>query len=300
MTVAAAGAIGLAFALDAAAGEPPEPLHPVVHLGTAIDALDRDWTRPVLVGGLVAFAVPLVSAGLAACVVAGAATVGPLAESVVAGVLLFTTVSLRRLRTVAETVVAETSSNPDRAADSVRALVGRDTDALDPAHLRSAAVESVAENLADGLTGPVLAFALGSVLSLPVAAGAATWVKAVDTLDSMLGYREQPLGRASARLDDAAQWLPARVAAVLLAVAAGRPTAVVAARRWAREPDSPNSGWPMATMAVVLDSGLRKPDAYRLGPSRPLPDVTRARRGIRIATVAGLLAGGTAGVIAWC
>jgi adenosylcobinamide-phosphate synthase len=134
-----------------------------------------------------------------------------------------------------------------RAREAAPALVGRDLGALSPGELRSAAVESAAENLADGLVAPLLAFVLGAQFSLAAGAAAATCVKAVNTLDSMLGYRSKPVGRTSARLDDAVMWLPARASAVLLAVAGRDPGALVRARTWRRAPASPNSGWPMAT-----------------------------------------------------
>jgi adenosylcobinamide-phosphate synthase len=163
--------------------------------------------------------------------------------------------------------------------------------------VRSAAVESVAENLADGLVAPLLAFAVLSPW-LPLAAGAATWVKAVNTADSMLGYHSKPVGWASARLDDAVMWVPARLSAALIAVAALDPGSLRRARRWARVPESPNSGWPMATLAAALDVRLEKPGAYSIGSGR-LPTVEDAKRGIRIVGVAGVLSFVGAGVVAW-
>ncbi|MGM0399044.1 MAG: adenosylcobinamide-phosphate synthase CbiB [Halobacteriota archaeon] len=299
MTAAATAAIGVAFLFDRVGGEPPERLHPVVWLGTIIDWCDREWSRPGTVGVLVALFVPLVAGLIAAAVVAWAQLLGRLPGIVVAGTVLFTAVSLRSLVAAGTDVIAETGVDVAAAAGEARALVGRETTTLGPAALRSAAVESVAENLADGLVGPLVAFALGALVSLPVAAGAAVWVKGVNTLDSMLGYRTHPMGWASARLDDVVAWVPARLSALLLAVAAGRPGAIGTARRWAREPASPNSGWPMATMAALLDVTLVKPGAYALNPGRGLPTAEQARAGVSIVHRAGLLAFSLAGVVAW-
>lgn len=297
--MSAVAAVGVAFVLDRLVGEPPEAVHPVVRFGSVVDRLDRDWRRPMLVGAAVALILPLVGALIAAGAVAAAERFGTLPGVLVAGLVLFSAVSLRSLVETGIGVIRETTTDPERAASDARSLVGRDTASLGPGALRSAAVESVAENLADGLVGPLLAFVIGSAVSLPVAAGAAAWVKAVNTLDSMLGYRSHPMGWASARLDDAVFWLPARVSAALVAVAGFRPGAIPAARRWSTAPSSPNSGWPMATMAAALDVSLVKPGAYALNPGAGLPTENGALAGVRIVRRAGLLAFLFAGVLVW-
>jgi len=292
-------AVGLALALDAAVGEPPEQVHPVVALGAVIAALDRPYSAPRLVGVAIALLVPLGAAVVAAVPVAALQSWHPIAAGGLAGLLLFTTLSHRLLVGLATDVIEATTTDLEGAKAAVVGLVGRDTAALDAAEVRSAAVESLAENLADGLVAPLVAFALGSLLSLPVGVGAAVWVKAVNTLDSMLGYRDRPLGTGSARLDDVVEWLPARFSAALIALAAGDPGSLGRARAWAREPPSPNSGWPMATMAAVLDARLRKPGEYDLNPEAALPGKDTALAGVAVGRRAGWLAVGVAGGIAW-
>ncbi|GAA0546687.1 CobD/CbiB family cobalamin biosynthesis protein [Halorubrum ejinorense] len=319
----------LAVALDLALAEPPARVHPVALFGSVVEPFDREWTRPRLVGVAVAVGLPLAAAAVAGGVVALAARRGPLIEGVpvaavaVAAGVLFSVASLRMLLDVTDAVVDETERDPDAARESVRALVGRDPTELSPAGLRSAAVESAAENLADGFVAPLVWFALGAGVGAGAAAGAggdfvggtalsagvaaAAWVKAVNTLDSMLGYRSKPVGWASARLDDAAMYLPARVAACCLAVAARSPGSLRRARSLAREPTSPNSGWPMATAAVALGVRLEKPGAYALsgGSEPPSPAVARdavrlvgSAGGVAVAATAGWLLA-LAGVIAW-
>ena len=298
MSLAAPAAVALALVLDVLFAEPPGRVHPVALLGRLVAPLDREWKRPALAGALVAISVPLLAAGVAWGAVTAAGMVGPLAGAAVAGLVLFSTTSLRMLLSTASDVVELTGSDPATARDAVRALVGRDATSLSPAELRSAAVESAAENLADGLVAPLLAFAVGAQLSVAAGAALAAWVKGVNTLDSMLGYPEKPHGRASARLDDAVMWLPARASALLLAATAGDPAAVGRARRWARAPPSPNSGWPMATLATALGARLAKPGAYDLNPGDPLPDGAVARRGVRTVGLAGALAFLLAGLLA--
>lgn len=304
MAPVATAAVAAAVLLDRLVAEPPARIHPVALFGSAVVPFDRSWRHPRAVGTVVAVALPLLAAGLVGGLVGGAAALHPVAGAAVAAAALFSTTSLRMLLSEGRTVIdateaADPTASLEHARTQVRALVGRDASALSAAELRSAAVESVAENLADGFVAPLLAFVLGAQHSLPVGVAAAAWVKAVNTLDSMLGYRSKPVGWASARLDDAVMWLPARVSAGLLALAGRDPGAILRARSWARVPSSPNAGWPMATLAVVLDVQLRKPGAYVLAPDARLPTVEEARRGVRIVGLAGVLAAVLGGAAAW-
>ncbi len=321
-------ALAIAVVLDLAVGEPPTRLHPVAWFGSLVEFVDRSWARPRLVGVAVAVGLPLGAAALAGGIVRITAGYGPVPRGIpvlgvlVAGVVLFSVVSLRMLLDVTAEVVALTGSDPDAARESIRALVGRDAADLSPAALRSAAVESAAENLADGFVAPLVGFTLGAAVGLAIGGvgtavsngiAVAVWVKAVNTLDSMLGYRSNPIGWASAKLDDAVMLVPARVTAVCLALAARSPGTLPRARACAREPSSPNSGWPMATAAAALDVRLEKAGHYVLNPDAGAPSVADARDAVRLVGVAGgvavaLAAGallvtgwllGTVGVFGW-
>jgi adenosylcobinamide-phosphate synthase len=178
-----------------------------------------------------------------------------------------------------------------------RHLVSRPTTALDDAGVASAAVESVAENLTDSVAGPLLFYV---TLGLP---GAAAY-RAINTADAMLGYRDGVLehfGKAAARLDDAASFLPARLSALALAAGAALTgdaggAALATARRQHRRTASPNAGWTMAAMAGALGVTLEKAGHYRLGAGRPATarDVRRAVRimlaGAGVLTAAAILA----------
>jgi adenosylcobinamide-phosphate synthase len=290
MSLPAAGAVALAALLDRLVGELPTRVHPVALFGRLVTPFDREWRFPRLVGALVALVLPLSAAALVGGLVTLAGGVGPLAAAPLAGVALFVTTSLRMLLDEARAVVDLADEDLPAARDRLRSLAGRDADALDAGLVRSAAVESAAENLADGLVAPLSAFALGALVGLPVAAAAAAWVKAVNTLDSMLGYPGKPHGTASARLDDAVMWLPARLAAGLIAVAVPDPETPWRARRWVARVDSPNSGWPMGTLAAALGARLEKPGAYVLNDVGRLPDGGTARRGVSLVARAGWLA----------
>lgn len=292
-------ALALAVGLELSLGEPPRRAHPVAWLGRLVGRVDREWSRPRTAGLAVALLLPVLAAGTVTGLVALAVRLDPFLGIVLAGLALFASTSLRMLLEVARDVIVASERDLAGAREAVRALAGRDPEELSAGELRSAAVESAAENLADGLVAPLSAFALLSPFSLPLAAGGAAWVKAVNTLDSTLGYPEKTHGTASARLDDLVMWLPARASAGLLALAARDPGALVQAREWAGAPPSPNSGWPMATLAAILDVRLEKSGAYVLNGSRELPTVSEARRGVRIVALAGALAYLFAGVAAW-
>jgi adenosylcobinamide-phosphate synthase len=181
-------------------------------------------------------------------------------------VLLKTTFALRALGRAARTVrdaVAHRAIKDARVG--LRALCSRDPSSLDEPALVAASIESVAENASDSFVAPLLCFAL---FGLP----GAVFYRAANTLDAMIGYRGKYewLGKASARLDDALNFLPARMTAWLLLAAAwlqrrdARRGARVLARDAART-ESPNAGRPMAAMAGILGLQLAKPGQYTLG-----------------------------------
>jgi adenosylcobinamide-phosphate synthase len=300
--LSAAVAVVAAGVADALVGEPPTRVHPVAWFGRAVGAVDRAWRRPRLVGLFATVALPLAAAGVVAAAVWAGGLLHPAAAALAAGATLFVSLSRRMLREEAVAVVDASDEDLAAARERLPALVGRDPSELDAGEARSAAVESAAENLADGLVAPLLAFGVGAAVSLPAAAALAAWVKAVNTMDSMLGYRDEPTGWAPARLDDLVMFVPARLSAALLAVAAGRPGTLLAARRFARTPPSPNSGWPMAAAAAALGCRLHKPGGYDLFPERSLPDTATAADGVALVDRAGglafVLAAGWCGLLA--
>ncbi len=237
--------------------------------------------------------------GLTLAVAAAAALAGGAveraAESMGLAGLLLEAVALKMMfavrglaRAAGEVRRALDRGDLDGARSAVgRHLVSRPTADLDPAQTASAAIESVAENVTDALVAPLLFYV---VLGLPGAAG----YRAINTADAMLGYREGVLehfGKASARLDDALNWLPARLAAALLGITApfgrGRvASAFSTAFRDHRRTASPNAGWTMAAMAGALGVVLEKRGDYRLGEGGARPASHDITRSVRIALAA--------------
>ncbi len=264
-------ALFAALAADALLGDPPSWPHLVRLMGAAIAAQERS------VRSRTASPAVLRSAGAAVCLL----TVGgsfvaawlllvllswlwaPLAV-LAAALLAFECVSAGQLIKEARRVEASLAAGElELARSGLAMIVGRDTAALSPAGVRRALIETVAENLGDGVVAPLFYLVL-----LGPAGGVA--YKAVNTLDSMLGYRNQRylhLGRWPARLDDAAGWAPARLCGLLLVAAAWlarldwrEAWRVLLADHGAHK--SPNAGWPEAAAAGALGVALGGPNRY--------------------------------------
>jgi adenosylcobinamide-phosphate synthase len=297
-------ALALAAALDAAVGEYPSAVHPVVWMGWLIGALERRAPRAgaaaqLAFGAAMAIAVPALFAGGAwgLLAVSGA---HPALRLLLAALLLKSTFAVRALGRAAGEVRGALQAG-DLAAGrlGLRALCSRDASALDEGQVAAAAVESVAENLSDSFVAPLFWFAVAGV------SGAVAY-RAVNTLDASIGYhgRYEWLGKAAARLDDLANLVPARLTAGLLLLAGA--LAGGDARRGARilrrdggRTESPNAGRPMAAMAGLLGVELAKPGHYRLGDALgPVgaPALARAWRLCAVAAGLALAAGLAAGV----
>ena len=263
--------IALALVLDAVIGDPrwlyERVQHPVALLGQVIHWLEGllypdEPAQRVLRGGLLS-ALVIVAAALFGWFlheVCFALQYGWLMEALFASVLL----SFRALYDHVAAVAQALGEGLDEGRAAVAHIVGRDPDSLDAAGCCRAALESLAENFADGVVAPVFWYAL---FGLP---GIAAY-KAVNTLDSMIGHRNaayRDFGRVAARIDDAVNWLPARLSTLLFAAAAlATPgahalAALQAARRDAGKHRSLNAGWPEAALAGALGLALAGPRRY--------------------------------------
>ena len=140
----------------------------------------------------------------------------------------------------------------------VARIVGRDTSELSAQEVRTAALETLAENLSDGVIAPLFWLAIGGVPAMVA-------YKMVNTLDSMIGYRTErykDFGCWAARIDDVANYIPARITALLMIIAAGKPQLIGFVWRNGRNHASPNSGYPEAALAGILDCRFGGPHYY--------------------------------------
>ncbi|GMO23189.1 adenosylcobinamide-phosphate synthase CbiB [Bradyrhizobium sp. TM233] len=290
-----AGAMVVAMAVDALLGW-PSPLfarigHPVTWLGRLIGAIDTAWNRssdrPAVRRG----------AGIAGALLVIALSVAfgwtlqsllPLGwiQVVLIGILAWPLVALRSLYDHVGAV-----ANPLMAGDiagareAVSRIVGRDPAALDEAGIARAAIESLAENASDGIVAPVF---WGALFGLPGILG----YKAINTLDSMIGHRSErheAFGWAAARIDDVANFIPARLTGFLFVLLAPRRSdALLCMTRDARRHRSPNAGWPEAAMAGGLGVRLSGPRIYHGGATNE-PWLNEGARDPRAADIAEAL-----------
>jgi adenosylcobinamide-phosphate synthase len=290
-------AAGLAagVALDALLGDPRRG-HPVAAFGRAAAALEaRDY----------ADSRPRGAAHAAACVLAVAAPAAllhrrirsrPPLEAAAVALAVWAVTGARSLHFSAERIMVSLSRNDLRSArDELPSLCGRDPAQLSAGEIRRAVIESVAENTSDAIVAPLL---WGAVAGLP---GLAAY-RAVNTLDAMVGYRSPRylrFGWAAARLDDAANWIPARVTAALTIGCAGprrAASALAAVLRYGNRHPSPNAGRCEAAFAGALGLRLGGANVYggvtevrpELGEGRAPEsiDIGRAIRLSRAVTVA--------------
>lgn len=265
-----------ALVLDRIIGDPPALWarlpHPVVLFGHGIAFFDRRLNRDTLSAatrrrnGVVAIVLLLalsVSVGLLlSCMLQALGPFGFVVELLLVAVFLAQKSLGDHVSAVALGLRAEGLEGGRRA---VSLIVGRDPQALDEPGVCRAAIESLAENFADGVVAPALWYALAGLPGILA-------YKMLNTADSMIGHkndRYRDFGWASARLDDLANWPAARLSSLLIAAAAWARQGVTAARRslsvTLRDSGlhrSPNSGWPEAAMAGALDIQLTGPRIY--------------------------------------
>ena len=251
----------IGWLLDRLFGDPERLPHPVVLFGKMIAKGERmlnlgKWR--VLKGALLT--VMLISVVVFATwtmiVVADKVNIylGMAMRAILVFYCLAGTTLIREVRQVFYAI----DSSLDEGRQQVARIVGRDTSELTDEEVRKAALETLAENLNDGVIAPLFWFAIGGV---PVMMG----YKMVNTLDSMIAYhspRYLKFGKAAARIDDIANYIPARLTALLMLIAARRLNLVSFVMKYGPCHASPNSGWPEAALAGILGCRFGGPHKY--------------------------------------
>ena len=282
--MASVGAILVAFLVDHFLGEPPARLHPVVWMGKVLSSTGAPWedsgpAAAYLRGaglwllGATASAAAAWVATAAIRLSSGESVAGILIQAVAVGVLLKPLLAWRMLHDEVAKVERALESGLESGRAQLSRLVSRDTAHLSVAEVRESALESLAENLNDSLVAPLFWF---GVAGLP---GAALY-RFANTADAMWGYRGrwEWAGKWAARADDVLSYIPARLTAALLAVAAWHSPARLGGI--ARITPSPNGGWPMGMLALALEVRLGKPGVYVLNSSAPAPSRLHLWRGL--------------------
>jgi adenosylcobinamide-phosphate synthase len=311
-------AVLVALAVDHRLGEPPARWHPVVWMGNYLERAGA-WLQTLAKPDPQARDIKVFAAGAAAWL-AGAYAVLAIAallewvllalpwwaSGVLLGLLLKPLLAWAMLKSEVCAVEAALAQGLEQGRGRLRWLVSRDVTTLTDTQVRESAIETLAENFNDSVVAPLFWFAL---LGLP---GAAIY-RFANTADAMWGYPGVYKGRNwawagkwAARVDDVLNWIPARITAFALLLAVGMRglRAVRQLPQEARRTPSPNSGWPMAAMALVLDVALQKPGVYVLHVQGRQAQATHMPQAIRIANKAlvclmAVLCGAAAVGAAW-
>lgn len=285
----ATGALALGFLVDLLVGDPHGWPHLIRGFGFLIAALERvlyPMKNKRAGGTLLVVVVLLLSVGLPALLLFFVWRVSPWLYIVIETVFCWQILATKSLRDESRAVYAKLASGDlPGARKAVSMIVGRDTDALDAAGVTRAAVETVAENASDGVAAPLFYMLLGGAVL-------GCLYKAANTMDSMVGYKNErylDFGRTAARLDDALNFIPARLCAWVMIFAAqlcgmDAGNALRIYRRDKRNHASPNSAHTEAAMAGALRVRLAG-DAYYFGKLCKKPYIGDAQRPIEAADI---------------
>jgi adenosylcobinamide-phosphate synthase len=261
-------AIILAYFIDLFIGDPPNWPHPVKWFGRMIHFFDVHWNKGKhrkLMGYIMVFALVTLTFGISFFVVRLFYQLHPVTGMVMEAILISTTIAQKSLHVAATEVIRPLQAkNLPEARVKLSYIVGRDTESLPEKEIVRGTVETVAENASDGITAPLFwSFIGGAPLALVY--------RLINTCDSMVGYKNEKYGEfgfASAKLDDAVNWIPSRLTAFVMMLSM-RPkktnlkTAWSVLMRDARKHPSPNSGWGEAAVAAILGIQLGGTNFYK-------------------------------------
>ncbi len=237
---------------DKLLGDPERLPHPVVLFGKLIACGERRLNRGGhrrLKGALLAIALVALAYAATFGILAAAAGVSSWLKIPIEAVLIFYCLAGTTLIKEVKGVFRALDVSLEQGRKQVARIVGRDTSQLSDNDVRKAALETLAENLSDGVVAPLFWLLL---LGTP---GMVAY-KMINTLDSMIGYRTERyrrFGTFAARLDDAANYVPARLTALLMVLAATKPSLVAFVARNGKRHASPNSGYPESALAGIID-----------------------------------------------
>lgn len=256
-----------AWLADRVFGDPAWLPHPVVGFGKLIAAGERRWNNGEnrrRKGAWLAILLVVGTFAVTLALLLGLDRLGQVLEwgvlpkCIVEGILIFFCLAGTTLVREVREVFRAVDRSVEEGRERVARIVGRDTSALTPQEIRTAALETLAENLNDGVIAPLFWLALLGVPGMMA-------YKMINTLDSMIGYRNErylEFGRFAARLDDVAGWIPARLTAFLMLLVAGRLGKLGWVRKNGSKHLSPNSGHPEAALAAILDCRFGGPHNY--------------------------------------
>lgn len=241
----------IGWSLDLIFGDPSRLPHPIVGFGKLISRFEHRLNKGSHRTEKGAFTAIFLIAGiyLVAAVILHFLTPIPYVKIVVEAILIFYCLAGTTLIKEVKMVFEATSRSVEEGRIQVGRIVGRDTQSLSAQEIRTAALETLAENLSDGVIAPLFWYLLLGVPGMLA-------YKMVNTLDSMIGYKNERyrrFGEWAAKIDDIANYIPARLTAFLMVLVSGRLRLWRFVRRFGKDHASPNSGYPEAALAGILD-----------------------------------------------
>ena len=252
----------IGYLLDLIFGDPRKLPHPIVAFGNIIGWCERHFNKgghKKRNGCLIAIILPLSTLFLGGLLAWGSWILHPFAYYGIASVFVFYGLANHSLiQEGGEVIRTLEEQGLDAGRKRLSWMVGRDTSQLSPKKIYTAVLETMAENLSDGVVAPLFFYALGGFPAMMA-------YKMVNTLDSMIGYKDtryKDFGCCSAHLDDILNYIPARLTAFLIALSGYRKGIFSFIRKYARQHASPNSGYPEAALAGILDCRFGGPHNY--------------------------------------
>ena len=253
--------IVIGWILDLLLGDPAFLPHPVVLMGKVIAFFEKKLNKgksKVFKGAVTAFLLVATMVVFFFFLIHYSDKLPIVCAIIIRSIFIFFflagTTLIREVRAVFKAV----DRSLEEGRKQVARIVGRETGSLSAQEIRTAALETLAENLSDGVIAPLFWLMVGGIPGMAV-------YKMVNTLDSMIGYRTEryrEFGRFAARMDDIANWIPARLTSLLMAIAGGRFGVLKFVRKYARCHASPNSGYPESALAGILDVQFGGPHTY--------------------------------------
>lgn len=266
----------LGWILDRWLGDPPGLPHPIVGFGKLIAAGERIGNKGehrLAKGGILAIGLILATFTLSALALYLLLRFSPLLCLLVSALFVFYCLAGKTLAKEVRMVFEAVDRSLEEGRKQVSRIVGRDTSHLSEQEVRTAALETLAENLSDGVVAPLFWFLLLGVPGMLA-------YKMVNTLDSMIGYKNERyllFGRVAAKIDDAANYIPARLTAWLMILLNGEHRLFSFVKKYGDKHASPNSGYPEAALAGILNCRFGGTHTY-FGQSVPKPYIGENER----------------------
>lgn len=250
------------YLLDLIFGDPRKLPHPIVAFGNIIGWCEHHFNKGAhrkSNGLLIAILLPLATLILGSSIAWISWIIHPIVYCIVASIFVFYGLANHSLiQEGGEVIQTLEEQGLEAGRKRLSWIVGRDTSQLPPKKIYTAVLETMAENLSDGVVAPLFFYALGGFPAMMT-------YKMVNTLDSMIGYkdaRNKDFGCCSAHLDDILNYIPARLTALFIAIIGYRKGIFAFIRKYARQHASPNSGYPESAMAGILNCRFGGPNVY--------------------------------------